>query len=495
MAAPVAVRAAFDETLWLQRAVSGRESPVTCFIEALVAEAHAGPRPPDGGEDVERDYFVRRHGAEAALEHELARRTRSWARLRAGGEPGSASALAADALGRFEALARRAGQGDAAELDRQLRGLIELEDELERRLGRLLRELHDRRAWRRLSFAGMGHYAEQRLGLGRTAAEDRARLSRALERYPQLARAYEQGRVGMESARIVVRILEQSGSDAAVERAWVERAGQATVKRLRDELRVLGRRQAYADRTGPVVPLEDAAWHGSLMQRPGQIRARVHDLAARAVASGCPDVFLRLTLPADLAQDFLAAVESARRALSEQAGMPATASEGSNGELLPGVGPASLLASRMFSAAGRAVPSWVGLLALLEDFVDTWDVAEGMPRRRAGEVYAREGWRCFAPGCTSRSNLENHHLEYRSHGGDAKAMSNQICLCAFHHRPGEHEGLACCRGKAPLDVLWRLGRADLGVWFRNERRLEQGEGRPRVNGKNRPSTASHPKKP
>jgi hypothetical protein len=74
-------------------------------------------------------------------------------------------------------------------------------------------------------------------------------------------------------------------------------------------------------------------------------------------------------------------------------------------------------------------------------------------------------------------------------------MSNQICLCAFHHRPGEHEGLACCRGKAPLDVLWRLGRTDLGVWFRNERRLEQGEGRLRVNGKNRPSTASHPKKP
>jgi hypothetical protein len=165
-------------------------------------------------------------------------------------------------------LSRRAGQGDSAELDRQIRALIELEDELERRLGLLLRKLNDLSAWRRLCFAGLRHYAEE-----------------------------------------------------------------------------------------------------------------------------------------------------------------------------------------------------------LEDFVDTWDVSEASPGRRSDEVYAREGWRCFAPGCTSRSNLEDHHLKYRSRGGDAKAPSNRTCLCGFHHRRGEHGDLARCRGQAPLGVLWRLGRKEVGVWFRNERRL------------------------
>ena len=445
MVVPIAVRAAFEETLSLHRAVSGQETSVADFIDALVAEAHAGLRPPD----VESVASFRGSGAEAARERGLAKKTKLWAQLRERCEPGSEAALAAEALARFERIARRAGLGNAAELDRQLRELIELEDELERRLGRLLRELHDGGAWRRLCFAGVGHYAEQRLGLGRTAAEGRARLARALEHYPRLSRAYDEGRVGFESAQIVVRLLHASGADLALEEAWVERAEEATVKRLRDESRAIARRQGYEDRTGRAAPLDDAVWHSSLMQRPGEIRARVHELARRAVASRCSDVFLRLTLPEELARDFLAAVESARRGLAADA--------------------------RTFSARGGSVPSWAGLLALLEDYVETWDLPEAMPRRRSGEVYAREGWRCFAPGCTSRRNLEDHHLEYRSRGGDVKAMTNRVCLCAFHHRQGEHGDLATCRGEAPLGLLWRLGRNDVGVWFRNERRLNGGD--------------------
>ena len=127
----------------------------------------------------------------------------------------------------------------------------------------------------------------------------------------------------------------------------------------------------------------------------------------------------------------------------------------------------------MYSARGRDLPSWVGLLAMLEDFVDTWDRPEASPPRRAEAIYSREGWRCFAPGCTSRRNLEDHHLEYRSRGGDVKSGANEICLCGFHHRRGEHGVLARCRGRAPLGVLWRLGRKQVGVWFRNERKLKR----------------------
>jgi hypothetical protein len=461
MALPIAMRAAFDQTLRLHRAVSGREASVISFVEALVAEARAGLRPPD----VESVGFVPHRGAEAALERELAVRTALWSRLRDRCAPGTESALAAEALVRLEELSHRAGRGDGAELDRQIRALLRLEDELERRLGVLLRELNDRRAWSRLRFAGLGHYAEQRLGLGRTAVEGRVRLARAVRRCPGLKQAYEQGRVGPEAALLVVRILGASGPDSGTERAWVERAEEATVKRLRDELRALELEQASGAGPRELRPLPDAAWHGSLMQRPGEIRARVHELGRRAVVCGTSDVFLRLTLPEEQARDFLAAVESSRQALGAETVASSAACE-TEGEVA-----ASLHAARMFSARGRAVPSWVGLLAMLEDFVDTWDLSEASPDRRADEVYAREGWRCFAPGCTSRRNLEDHHLEYRSRGGDARGLSNRICLCAFHHRRGEHGDLARCRGQAPLGVLWRLGRREVGVWFRNERRL------------------------
>ncbi|HEV8702452.1 MAG TPA: HNH endonuclease signature motif containing protein, partial [Candidatus Polarisedimenticolia bacterium] len=80
------------------------------------------------------------------------------------------------------------------------------------------------------------------------------------------------------------------------------------------------------------------------------------------------------------------------------------------------------------------------------------------------------GWRCTAPGCTSRKNLDDHHVVYRSRRG-GNALDNRTCLCRFHHKRGEHGELASCRGKAPLGILWRLGKKDLGVWYRNERRV------------------------
>lgn len=45
------------------------------------------------------------------------------------------------------------------------------------------------------------------------------------------------------------------------------------------------------------------------------------------------------------------------------------------------------------------------------------------------------------------------------------------CLCRFHHQRGEHGGLASCKGSAPLAVLWRLGKRELGVWYRNDVRV------------------------
>ena len=165
---------------------------------------------------------------------------------------------------------------------------------------------------------------------------------------------------------------------------------------------------------------------------------------------------LGLTLPEDLALEFLAAIEGWREALAE------------------GRARDDLVASRVartFSTTGRGVPQWVGLLAMVEDFVGTWDDPRAMPKRKADRIYARDGWRCTAPGCSSRRNLESHHLVYRSRGGSPSEPSNQITACRFHHQMGEHGALASCRGPAPLGVRWRLGRDELATRYRNELRV------------------------
>jgi hypothetical protein len=119
---------------------------------------------------------------------------------------------------------------------------------------------------------------------------------------------------------------------------------------------------------------------------------------------------------------------------------------------------------------GEPVASWVGLLGLLEECLWTWDEPRGMPRRPFDLVYRRDGYRCMAPGCTARAKLEAHHLTYRSWGGKDEP-ENLLVLCLFHHQQGEHGVLARARGRAPLDVTWRLGDTQLATWWRNERSL------------------------
>jgi hypothetical protein len=73
----------------------------------------------------------------------------------------------------------------------------------------------------------------------------------------------------------------------------------------------------------------------------------------------------------------------------------------------------------------------------------------------------------MAPGCSSRGNLQVHHVEYHSHGGSDED-GNLVCLCAFHHLRGEHGDRMAVRGRAPVGLV---GRPELAEWFRNERRV------------------------
>jgi hypothetical protein len=181
------------------------------------------------------------------------------------------------------------------------------------------------------------------------------------------------------------------------------------------------------------------------------------------------DVCVRLRLPADIAPLFRGAIESGRQRATAAA-IPARPP--ARGDM-----PASVRAARPFVECGRRVPAWVGLLVLLEDYIETWDDPTGFPKRRNDAIYERDGHRCMAPGCTARCCIEDHHIVYRSRNGGNEPW-NQLCLCRFHHHQGEHGFLARCRGQAPLDVVWRLGERAIGRWYRNERRLSrQGENR------------------
>jgi hypothetical protein len=91
---------------------------------------------------------------------------------------------------------------------------------------------------------------------------------------------------------------------------------------------------------------------------------------------------------------------------------------------------------------------------LLDGALLAWTVRD--PRaRRLDPVYGRDGYRCAVPGCTSRRNLQDHHISFRSAGG-SDDLENRVTLCAFHHLRCLHTGLLRVSGHAPDDLVFSL---------------------------------------
>ena len=82
--------------------------------------------------------------------------------------------------------------------------------------------------------------------------------------------------------------------------------------------------------------------------------------------------------------------------------------------------------------------------------------AMGVVYRARDPVIERDGYLCAVPGCTSRRNLHDHHIRFRSAGG-SDAPGNRITLCAFHHQRCLHAGILRVQGRAPAGLVFELG--------------------------------------
>jgi hypothetical protein len=337
-----------------------------------------------------------------------------------------------------------------------MRRLMALHDALERRLAETVTAMAETCAWRVTGCLTLHAYTRQVLGWSRSTTYDRMQLVRLLGRLPVVRQAYRQGRIGTMAARTIAGLLTQESPDGtipltsteATQRAWVERAAAATVKRLQDETRAVSRLMVLGATRRE--PLTDQAWHGSLRRHAGTTRARVEALTRMALSTPAPLLPLSLSLPAGTADRLVQALDVARRDPALIRTFSAGRSDRQEGSV-------------------TSVPAWAALLALLQEFTATWDVDQAGRRSSAQRIPGRDGWRCMAPGCTSRRNLEVHHVVYRSQGGNDRP-ENLVTLCRFHHQMGEHGLLATVRGTAPLHLTWTLGRNGKGGIFRNDLR-------------------------
>ncbi len=276
---------------------------------------------------------------------------------------------------------------------------------LEPRIGRLLRVLVDHHLYRALGFRSLDAYVRARLGLSTRKVWALVRIERGVRRAAPFAAAYEEGRLSWARTLALLPVVDRTTADA-----WLARAQAVTVRRLHDEVGfVLDRR----DLDGPFASLLPPPVDSSLGVQIG-----AHRDAARAVT-----------------KDGTILVEIADSEIRFR-------------------GPASVVALwhdavSVFATSGE--PRWRALERLLLRVTADW---EAEPSHR-DPVFARDGWRCTVPGCSSRRNLHDHHVRYRSRGG-GNERGNRTTVCAGHHLHGIHAGFIRVQGTAPTALRWEL---------------------------------------
>jgi len=438
--APPRVVALWHWALDLVRRAAGHQEPAWRCVEYIAAEFLSGapregalregalpsatgsPASPDEDRSALSDEPSQRNAAEAPEEDGI-RMGRAVPDALVWNEAAAAARDAFRPLGRAAdpdvILTRRseppvldAEGADPWDLDARLRGLIRLRQSLAWRQGRLLAVVASHHLYDELGATSLSEWCETALGISPRQARYLTSIDRRIRRLPQIADAYRRGLISWCQARHLVRIATPE-----TERRWLRHARRMTVRGLEDMI-------TRADVDGMATPPAPGTGAGGRPSTspPRHTSAPAFRFAERSVP-GQPeraDRRIAFWAPTEIATLWHEALAACRR------------------------------------GANRRLADWQCLIFMIDSLRRTWDAPTDRSWKRRYRIFERDGWRCSVPGCTSRANLNVHHVVFLSRGGDS-ADSNLVTLCVAHHQRGIHDGLIRCGGTAPDDLWWELG--------------------------------------
>jgi hypothetical protein len=145
----------------------------------------------------------------------------------------------------------------AHELDVRLRAAVAFLQRLDLELGRLLRQVAERKLYRELGFESFERYVRERLDAAPRTARRLVRLARAEHTAPRVADAFRRGEVSAFQADVLLRV-----SRPETEARWLALAQRTTLRRLEAEANAQPR-AAVAFHAPPEV----AVLFGSTLER------------------------------------------------------------------------------------------------------------------------------------------------------------------------------------------------------------------------------------
>jgi hypothetical protein len=296
-------------------------------------------------------------------------------------------------------------------------------------MGPLLEVVLRTRVYRLLEYATVDRYVRERLGIDPSWGRALTQIERAARRSPVFSRAYREGQITALQAKVLAPLVMAELSEDWMA-AWIERARGFALRRFRDDVegaRLLWETdwQAWLETGG--LPEKNAEENREDESgEPDQAGEECEDEPGEfgANQTGCKEgCRVRAIVDSDVARLARAVLCTVRR--------------------------------RIERLTGRLPSEGEAFGVMLDHSLQNWG-AYDKKLRKSHAIFARDGWRCVVPGCTSMRNLHDHHIEFRSVGGSDEP-ENRVTLCAFHHLRGVHAGLIRCRGTAPDGLQIALG--------------------------------------
>jgi hypothetical protein len=240
----------------------------------------------------------------------------------------------------------------------------------------------------------------------------------------------------------------------------LDRAQRVTARRLADEVDCTLTTAAVAEPGFEMLP---PSFGASLAPISAEVLRRAAAAAAdteHPSAGAAPDGAARSPREWQIGEHAFGSAVLASQVSPDTTGMPDVTNAPAGSAAVGGIeirffGPASvveLVRSAVTAYADHGEPPSRGLVRLLLHVITCW---EALPKHR-NPIYARDGWRCAVPACTSRCNLHDHHIDFRSRGGGNERF-NRVAVCAAHHQHAIHEARVRATGRAPGGISWELG--------------------------------------
>ena len=330
-----------------------------------------------------------------------------------------------------------------AEVDEKLESAVVLNMKTERLICCYLSAMRERGAFRDFGFSSIYDYADERFGFSSRKTRYLIYLGRRLDELPQLREALKEGKIGWCKARLIA-----SRATAEDEVMWLDTALSLSVRELTRRIK------DGADDLASTVQFwmahtQRATWENAL------------EICRRVAGTQLPPGEALKLIAGEIIATYAHLLNHDDQEVEDEVevDVEVEASEDDVEESEADVKGTPIDDRVICPDKENELPTPLKIISYSD---------------ASKEVFDRDRWRCQYPGCSARSELHSHHIQFRSRLG-SDDPSNRVTICALHPRMihGEVIGVS---GRAPLELDWQLPRLmELALEHRSRNKRFAGE--------------------